>query len=193
MTKHLAKTLTLALSTLLFVACKPATVAEPESAPSKPVAATKSVNIGASNYMTIPGHWNIKPSIMPKGFVSYTIKDNNLHMVISGYAAERSSFNHDKSRKDLKNVTLLYRAGAANKEQKYLTLDDNHKAGGYTHYTCRTAKKCYQVFPLSHWQSVIASDFYVGGMKYTITAGVDDLNGTHAKQILNAIKSIESK
>ena len=83
MTKHLAKTLTLALSTLLFVACKPATVAEPESAPSKPVAATKSVNIGASNYMTIPGHWNIKPSIMPKGFVSYTIKDNNPNRFVS--------------------------------------------------------------------------------------------------------------
>lgn len=193
MTKHLAKSLTLALSALLFVACKPATVAQPEDAPSKPVATTKSVNIGASNYMTMPGHWSMNPSIMPKGFVSYTIKDRNLHMVISGYAAERSSFNHDKSRKDLKNVTLLYRAGAADKEQKYLLLDDNHKVGGYTHYTCRTGKKCYQVFPLSHWQSVIASDFYVGGMKYTITAGVDDLNGTHAKQILAAIKSIESK
>lgn len=193
MTKHLAKTLTLALSTLLFVACKPATVAQPDPEPSKPVATSKSVNIGASNYMTVPGHWNIKPSIMPKGFVSYTVKTNNLHMVISGYATERSSFNHDKSQKDLKNVTLLYRAGAANKDQKYLPLDDDHKVGGYTNYTCRTAKKCYQVFPLSHWRSVIASDFYVGGMKYTITAGVDDLNGVYAQQVLNAIKSIESK
>ncbi|HEY9030030.1 MAG TPA: hypothetical protein VIM93_01605 [Kangiella sp.] len=193
MTKHLAKTLTLALSTLLFVACKPATVAQPEPTVSKPTATTKSVNIGASNYMTVPSHWSIKPSLMPKGFVSYTIKDNNLHIVISGYATERSNFNHDKSRKDLQNITLLYRAGAADKEQKYLKLDDHHKIGGYTHYTCRTAKKCYQVFPLSHWQSVIASDFHVGGMKYTITAGVDDLNGTHAQQVLTAIKSIESK
>ena len=193
MTKHFAKTLTLALSTLVFVACKPATVAQPEEKASKPQVTTKTVNIGASNYMTVPGNWNLKPSVMPKGFVSYTVKDRNLHLVISGYTADRSSFNHDKSRKDLKNVTLLYRAGALDKEQKYITLDDAHKLGGYTYYTCRSGKKCYQVFPLSNWQSVIASDFYVGGMKYTITAGVDDLNGIYAKQILNAIKSIESK
>lgn len=193
MTKHLAKTLTIALSTLFFVACKPATVAQTDSAPSKPVASTKSVNIGASNYMTVPASWNLKPSIMPKGFVSYTIKNNNLHIVISGYATERSSFNHAKSRKDLQNVTLLYRAGATNKEQQYVALDDSHKIGGYTQYTCRIAKKCYQVFPLSHWRSVMASDFHVGGMKYTITAGVDDLQGVHAQQVLAAIKSIESK
>jgi len=161
--------------------------------PAKPVKTYKDVHIGANNFMTIPSTWNLKQNIMPKGYVSYTIKNRDVHMVISGYKDKKTNFNINKSKKDLAGVTILYRTGSKTKKKHYNEITDKHKLGGYTHHTCQSNNKCYQVFPLSNWRSMMAADFHAGGMKYTLTAGVDDLEGVHAKDVLKALQSIRLK
>lgn len=182
---------------LLLWACSSAPKKEappkPTPPPAKPEKTYGEVNIGSNNFMTIPSTWNFRSNIMPKGYVSYTAKNRNVHLVITGYKSKKSNFNHAKSQKDLASVTILYRTGSKLKKKTYKSINDAHKIGGYTHHTCQNNKKCYQVFPLSNWRSVMAADFQVGGMKYTMTAGVDDLNGPYAKDVLKALKSIEIK
>lgn len=181
---------------LLLWACatppKQETPTKPEP-PAKPVKTYKDVHIGANNFMTIPSTWNLKQNIMPKGYVSYTIKNRDIHMVISGYKDKKTNFNINKSKKDLASVTILYRTGSKTKKKHYNEITDKHKLGGYTHHTCHGNNKCYQVFPLSNWRSMMAADFHAGGMKYTLTAGVDDLEGVHAKDVLKALQSIRLK
>lgn len=197
MTKSNLKSISLIITgSLLLWACSSAPKKHPPKtveAPVKKEKTYKAANIGSNNYMKVPSSWNLKQNIMPKGYVSYTIKNNDVHLVISGYKAKRATFNINKSKKDLASVTILYRTGSKLKRKTYNQINDNHKIGGYTHHTCHNGSKCYQVFPLSNWRSVIAADFYAGGMKYTITAGVDDLQDVHAKDVLQAIKSIEGK
>lgn len=184
----------IASSLLLWACAAPKTVETPKPAPpKKPTKTYDDVHIGADNFMTIPSTWTLKQNIMPKGYVSYTIKNGHVHAVISGYKAKKSDFNINKSKKDLASVTILYRTGSKLKRKTYKELTDEHKVGGYTHHTCHTGTKCYQVFPLSKWRSVMAADFHVGGMKYTLTAGVDDLDGVHAKDVLKALNSIRVK
>ena len=180
---------------LLLWACAAPKKAEPTkpTPPPKPVKTYKDVHIGGNNFMTIPSKWNLKQNIMPKGYVSYTIKNNDVHTVISGYKSKKSDFNINKSKKDLASVTILYRTGSTTKRKTYNELTDEHKVGGYTHHTCQTGTKCYQVFPLSNWRAMMAADFHVGGMKYTFTSGVNDLNGVHAKDLLKALSSIRVK
>jgi len=182
---------------LLLWACSSAPKKEappkPTPPPAKPAKTYGEVSIGSSNFMTVPSTWNFRSNIMPKGYVSFTAKNRNIHLVITGYESKRSDFNHKKSQKDLASVTILYRTGSKLKKKTYKRLDDNHKVGGYTHHTCQTGAKCYQVFPLSNWRSVMAADFHVGDMKYTLTAGVDDLDGPYAADVLNALKSIQVK
>ncbi|GAA4355360.1 hypothetical protein [Kangiella marina] len=161
--------------------------------PPKAAKTYKDVHIGSNNFMTVPSHWNLKQNIMPKGYVSYSIKSRDVHLVITGYEAKKSEFNIAKSKKDLASVTILYRTGSKTKQKRYKEITDQHKLGGYTHHTCHGGNKCYQVFPLSNWRSMMAADFHVGGMKYTLTAGVDDLDGVHAKDILKGLHSIRVK
>jgi hypothetical protein len=184
------------LGSLLLWACaapKKVEPPKPTPPPPKPVKTYKDVHIGADNFMQVPSNWTLKQNIMPKGYVSYTIKNRDVHMVISGYKDKKTNFNLNKSKKDLASVTILYRTGSKSKQKHYKEITDQHKLGGYTHHTCRNDSKCYQVFPLSNWRSMMAADFHVGGMKYTFTAGVDDLEGVHAKDILKALNSIRVK
>ncbi|WP_223668923.1 hypothetical protein [Kangiella shandongensis] len=197
MTKSNLKNISIIITgSLLLWACSSAPKKQTPVAQKTPVKKEKTyehANIGANNYMKVPSSWKLKQNIMPKGYVSYTIKNKNVHLVISGYKAKRSTFNINKSKKDLASVTILYRTGSKLKRKTYKQINDNHKIGGYTHHTCHNGAKCYQVFPLSNWRSVIAADFFAGGMKYTFTAGVDDLKGSHAEDILQAINSIKGK
>ena len=197
MTKSSFKNIGIILAgSLLLWACATPPKQEPTKKPTpppKPVKTYKDVHIGASNFMSVPSSWNLKQNIMPKGYVSYTIKNRDVHLVISGYNDKKSNFNINKSKKDLASVTILYRTGSKAKQKRYKEVTDQHKIGGYTHHTCHSDNKCYQVFPLSNWRSMMAADFHVGGMKYTLTAGVDDLEGVHAKDILKALHSIRVK
>lgn len=185
----------LAGSLLLWACATPPKQEAPKkpAPPAKPVKTYKDVHIGANNFMTIPSTWNLKQNIMPKGYVSYTIKNRDIHMVISGYKDKKTNFNINKSKKDLASVTILYRTGSKTKKKHYNEITDKHKLGGYTHHTCHGNDKCYQVFPLSNWRSMMAADFHAGGMKYTLTTGVDDLEGVHAKDVLKALQSIRLK
>lgn len=182
--------------TLLLWACSSAPKKEVAAKPTPPPKAVKTyhdVHIGADNFMNVPSSWTMKQNIMPKGYVSYTIKNRDVHLVISGYKAKKADFNINKSKKDLASVTILYRTGSKLRKKNYKQFNDAHKLGGYTRHTCRDSTKCYQVFPLSNWRSVIAADFYAGSMKYTLTAGVNGLNSVPAQDVLKAINSIRGK
>ncbi|AOE49738.1 hypothetical protein [Kangiella sediminilitoris] len=196
MTKSNLKNLgIITVGTLFLWACTsaPKKEAKTPAAPAEKAKTYTQANIGGDNYMKVPSDWTLKENFMPKGYVSYTIKNDDVHMVVSGYKAKRSSFSIDKSKKDLASVTILYRTGSKLKRKTYKQITDNYKVGGYTHHTCSSNTKCYQVFPLSNWRSVIAADFFAGGMKYTITAGVDNLDGVHAEDVVQAIKSVQDK
>ncbi|NVJ65034.1 MAG: hypothetical protein HWE16_00985 [Gammaproteobacteria bacterium] len=186
---------TVAASVLILSACKTAPVQEPVKVapppPPKPVKTYKTVNIGTNNYMTLPSNWNLKSGFMPKGYVRYTVKGKGVHMVITGFQSAKSKFSSGLNRKELDSKTLLYWSSASNRQKTYLPLTNHHRIGEYVQYHCKTGTKCYQVFPLSSWSSVIVSEFQAGDMKYNITAGVNGLNSVAAQDVIKGLISIE--
>ncbi|WP_251359779.1 hypothetical protein [Kangiella sp. TOML190] len=194
--KGLLKALGLVTSSLiLLISCKSAPVVEEKpvvvAPPPKPAKTYKTVNIGSKNYMMIPSHWQLKKGLMPKGFVRYSIQNPHFHFVLTGFKSPKHAFSKTKNRKELDSKTLLYWSGSTDRQKNYKALDDEHKSGEYVEYSCKSRSKCYQVFPLSHWQSVVATELHVNDMKYNITAGVDDLLGPHAKELIQAVRSIK--
>lgn len=180
---------------LILSACKTTPVVKetPPPPPPKPVKTYKDISIGSNVFMTIPSKWKVVESPMPKGYVSYTIKSNDVHMVVSGYKQPKSQFSVAASKKELNSKTLLYWSASLSKQNNYNLLTDEQKVGGFTRYTCRTGGKCFQVFPLSNWRSVMAADLNVNNMKYNVTTGVDYLTNEHGNDVLKALKSIKAK
>ncbi len=189
--------LLLSSTLLVLAACKTAPVAPVEKAkpapPPKPVKTYKSINVGSNNYMTVPSSWTLKSGFMPKGYVRYTVKKNDVHMVITGFQSAKSQFSSSKNRKEIDSKTLLYWSSALDRKKVYIPITDQFKTGEYVQYECKTRTKCYQVFPLSKWDSVIVSEFQAGGMKYNITAGVNGLTKEAAQDVLKGIKSIQAQ
>lgn len=183
------------LAAITLISCKSAPVVktEPPPPPPKPVKTYKDINIGSDLHITVPSTWDLVQATMPKGFVSFTIKNNHTHMVISGYKSAKSQFSIASSEKELASKTLLYWSGSLTKQKNYHNISDQNKMGGYTQYTCANGDKCFQVFPLSNWRSVIAADLHANDMKFNITAGVHNLQSVHGNDIIKAIKSIKSK
>lgn len=194
--KRLAKIFSIAATTALMISCKSAPVVKetpPPPPPPKPVKTYKEINIGSNVYMTIPSKWQVIQGTMPKGYVSYTIKNKAVHMVISGYTQPKSKFSLSGSEKELSSKTLLYWSGSMSKQKNYNPLTDQYKTGGFTRYTCRTSTKCFQVFPLSNWRSVVAADLQANDMKYNITSGVDYLTDEQGNDVMKALQSIQTK
>ncbi len=184
-----------ATSVILLAACKTTAPVVEKKAPTpapKPVKTYKTFHIGSNNQMILPSSWSLVSGFMPKNYVRYTVKANGVHMVITGFKSPKNRFSMSKSRKELDSKTLLYWSSASNKQKNYIPLISHHKQGEYVQYSCSNGKKCYQVFPLSNWNSVVVSELQAGDMKYNITAGVNNLSSEAAQDVIKGLRSIKA-